>query len=96
MAKKEAASSTATGRTSTASKARSTKAESSAPPATGTHKNVAVPAPSEVKAAAVVREPSHQDIARRAFELFQARGGYEGGAINDWLRAEQELRAKHP
>jgi hypothetical protein len=41
---------------------------------------------------APTREPSHDEIARRAFELFQARGGYGGEEINDWLRAERELR----
>lgn len=31
-------------------------------------------------------------IARRAYELFQARGGEHGYEIEDWLQAERELR----
>ncbi len=38
------------------------------------------------------RAPTHDEIASRAFELYQLRGS-EGGALNDWLAAEQELRA---
>lgn len=37
--------------------------------------------------------PSHDDIARRAFELFLARGGEHGHAEEDWLVAERELRS---
>ncbi|HMJ12754.1 MAG TPA: DUF2934 domain-containing protein [Polyangiaceae bacterium] len=39
--------------------------------------------------------PSHAEIARRAFELYLARGGTHGADLNDWLRAEHEL-AQHP
>jgi len=31
-------------------------------------------------------------IARRAYELYLARGGEGGQDIDDWLQAEQELR----
>ena len=35
----------------------------------------------------------HRDaIARRAYEIFQARGGQHGYEIEDWLQAERELR----
>ena len=30
-------------------------------------------------------------IANRAYELFLARGGEHGHALDDWLQAEQEL-----
>lgn len=33
------------------------------------------------------------EIARRAFELYCARGGADGHALEDWLRAERELMA---
>jgi hypothetical protein len=36
---------------------------------------------------------SHDDIARRAYELYLARGRTDGNAIDDWLQAERELRA---
>ena len=37
--------------------------------------------------------PSHEAIAQRAFELYQARGAIGGDEMSDWLRAETELRA---
>ena len=37
--------------------------------------------------------PSHQAIAQRAFELYQARGEGAGDEMSDWLRAESELRS---
>ena len=49
---------------------------------------------SSVTAKAVVgRAPSHEEIARRAFELFSARAGTEGDAMRDWLNAEAQLMA---
>ena len=33
----------------------------------------------------------HEQIAKRAFELFQARGGQHGYHIDDWVQAEQEI-----
>lgn len=35
--------------------------------------------------------PTREQIARRAFELFVARGGMNGNALEDWVRAEREL-----
>lgn len=40
-------------------------------------------------------EPSHEDIERRAYEIYVVRGGVDGHAIDDWLQAEQELRARN-
>lgn len=34
-------------------------------------------------------------IARRAYELYQARGGTDGADMDDWLQAERELRADY-
>jgi hypothetical protein len=36
--------------------------------------------------------PTYDDIARRAYELYQQRGGTGGQDWDDWLRAEAELR----
>jgi hypothetical protein len=36
--------------------------------------------------------PTHEAIAQRAFELYQARGEVGGDEMSDWLRAETELR----
>lgn len=33
-----------------------------------------------------------QRVAQRAYELYLARGGSDGQAMEDWLIAEQELR----
>ena len=37
----------------------------------------------------------HKDalVARRAYELYEARGRHDGGDVQDWLQAEQEIRA---
>jgi hypothetical protein len=36
--------------------------------------------------------PTHEQIARRAYELFEQRGPEHGHDIDDWLQAERELR----
>lgn len=42
---------------------------------------------------AVTKElPSQEEIERRAYELYRARGCGEGHAEEDWLQAERELR----
>jgi hypothetical protein len=46
----------------------------------------------DVVLVASVREPSHTEIAERAYALYLARGAHEGGAFHDWVRAENELR----
>lgn len=35
--------------------------------------------------------PTLDDIARRAYEIYQARGGRDGTDLDDWLQAEREL-----
>ena len=37
-------------------------------------------------------QPSHEQIAIRAYEIWQQRGGFHGGHEADWYQAEQELR----
>ena len=39
-------------------------------------------------------EPSHEEIAARAYELYLARGSLDGYSEEDWLIAEVELRRK--
>jgi hypothetical protein len=36
--------------------------------------------------------PSHEEIARLAYILWQARGGGDGEAEQDWFEAEGQLR----
>jgi len=43
-------------------------------------------------AASPTSEPSHEDIAARAYELYLARGSLDGYSEEDWLLAEAELR----
>jgi hypothetical protein len=38
------------------------------------------------------KEPSREDIERRAFQLYMAHGRQPGNDIADWLAAEKELR----
>ncbi len=41
-----------------------------------------------------VSEPgSHDEIARRAYEVYLARGEAPGRDLEDWLQAERELRS---
>jgi hypothetical protein len=37
-------------------------------------------------------EPSREDIARRAYHLYEERGARHGHDQDDWLQAERELR----
>jgi hypothetical protein len=38
--------------------------------------------------------PTLEEIARRAYDLFIARGGQPGHELDDWLQAESELLNK--
>jgi hypothetical protein len=37
-------------------------------------------------------EPTLDQIAERAYEIYQSRGGTDGQDMEDWLQAERELR----
>ena len=37
-------------------------------------------------------EPAREEIERRSYELYQARGAAQGCDQDDWLQAERELR----
>lgn len=47
----------------------------------------AAPAPTPVRTG-----PTHEQIARRAYEIFMARGGQPGNPEQDWAQAERELQ----
>ena len=56
----------------------------------------AKPAPATPPAAAAAAKPvavPHQQIAERAYQLWQARGGSHGHDLEHWLEAEGELRS---
>jgi len=47
----------------------------------------------QTKLAASAETPViEEEIRRRAYELFEARGGEDGHELEDWLRAEEEIR----
>ena len=48
--------------------------------------------PRATQAPAASAQPTADDIARRAFELFCQRGSEHGHDLEDWLEAERELR----
>ena len=54
------------------------KKKASSPPATRT----------------ALRVPSPEEVARRAYEIYLARGGEPGHEQEDWLRAEKELKER--
>jgi hypothetical protein len=37
--------------------------------------------------------PSHEEIRRRAYEIYLERDGFGGNELDDWLQAEAELIA---
>jgi len=37
-------------------------------------------------------QPTNEQIAARAYEIFLRRGGSDGSDLEDWLQAERELR----
>jgi hypothetical protein len=36
--------------------------------------------------------PTHEEIRRRAYEIYLERNGLPGDELDDWLRAERELQ----
>ena len=42
------------------------------------------------------RQATDRDIARRAYDLYLTRGREHGHDVEDWLRAERELRETVP
>jgi hypothetical protein len=46
---------------------------------------------SEIQEAVSAVETAHQKIAERAYRLYLDRGAEDGHALEDWLRAEQEV-----
>lgn len=50
------------------------------------------PTNAEPMASSPRNSPTHEQIARRAYEIFLARGGTPGNPEHDWFQAERELR----
>ena len=66
---------------------KSTKASKAAPPA------AVKPTPKPTKVRAPY-EPTQEEIQARAFEIFVSEGCREGSDLENWLRAEKELRSR--
>jgi hypothetical protein len=45
--------------------------------------------------AAATYDPSLDEIAERAYQIYQRRGGIHGNDMDDWLEAERQLREEH-
>jgi hypothetical protein len=48
----------------------------------------------EIPSAAITNEnrnPTAEDIARRAYAIYEERGRSDGADLDDWLQAEREL-----
>lgn len=50
-------------------------------------------APGTKKVSKAKAQPTHDEIAVRAYQIYQERGFAPGDPVQDWLRAEQELLA---
>lgn len=76
--------------TRTTKKPSTTPGEAGATPRTTSGSRAAKPTVSPTSNGGVNRDA----IARRAYEIFQARGGQHGYEIEDWLQAERELTGR--
>jgi hypothetical protein len=56
--------------------------------------NGAVPHPSTATDTSAYPSVSEERIRQRAYELYVQRGGHDGGHVDDWFRAEAELRGR--
>ena len=51
-------------------------------------------APGDAMAARPSGPPSDEQIRARAYEMYLERGGHDGLDLDDWVRAERELRQR--
>jgi hypothetical protein len=51
----------------------------------------AIPLQHQADETTVCHTPSHEEIRRRAYEVYLERGDLPGDELDDWLRAEREL-----
>jgi hypothetical protein len=42
----------------------------------------------------LAKQSSHEQIARRAYELYLSRGAADGLDVQDWLEAERQLASR--
>ena len=58
-----------------------------------TNERAATAASRAPKALAQQTSVTNNDVARRAYDLYLARGREDGHDVDDWMQAERELRA---
>lgn len=52
--------------------------------------------PSHAEEGSTNHTRNHEEIRRRAFEIYLERGGLSGNELDDWLQAERELETAAP
>ena len=52
--------------------------------------------PAKAASAAKSYDPTQEEIQTRAFELYLSEGCKQGSDLENWLRAEKDLRARGP
>lgn len=80
----------------TSTRAASPTTTSSTPAPTRTRGNGSAASATAVAGPAVTgrREPTADEIRRRAYEIYLERRGVGGSPESDWLQAERELRGR--
>jgi hypothetical protein len=53
-------------------------------------------APASINASLVPNHDLEEQVRQRAYELFEERGMVGGYDLDDWLQAEQEMKASQP
>jgi hypothetical protein len=53
----------------------------------------ATPMQPQVEKTSVKDAPNHDEIRRRAYEIYLERGGLPGQELEDWLQAEREIES---
>lgn len=71
---------------------RTTATTISAAPAIPTQPATTQPIATAQQPATTGRTVTHEQIAKRAYELWQSRGGAHGSHDQDWQQAERELK----
>jgi Protein of unknown function (DUF2934) len=56
-------------------------------------KATATPKATAGKRETLTPEERHEQISRRAYELYEQRGRHDGNDLRDWLQAEAEIEA---
>ena len=69
-----------------------TSPESTKPPRSSRRVRASEPVTAPATELSARYEPTHDEIARRAYELYLHRGCAHGAHEQDWQRAEAELR----